>query len=150
VAALDAAAGRAWSREDPAEAIADGRERAGRAKGSDRWWQTQRRLLARQVVWLGVAPERAGRELVAADLGVVTLLLRERARELGRRPGYRSRGKAICAVLAALPRTRLLDRLLASGHRGGLWGAPYRWDPARRALSRVFRGVGTRAPPPRP
>lgn len=62
-AALDAARGQAWDRHCPG--------------GSDRWWQTQRRQLARGMRWLGAEPAQAVeiREVLAAALRTPDLLL---------------------------------------------------------------------------
>jgi hypothetical protein len=51
--------------------------------------------------------------------------------------GPRERGEAVVSVLVALAPERS-ERLLATGHRSGLWGQPWRIDPVtgrRRPLS---------------
>lgn len=137
-AALDAADGVAWARECPG--------------GTDRWWGTQCRQVERATMLCGVAPvlEAAGREVIAAILGVDGMLLHEQAGKLAGEPGYRRRGLAVCAVLARLGRgLRVEDVIAGAGRVVGTWGEPYRWDPVAGTLRhRSFRSGGTRAPPP--
>jgi hypothetical protein len=140
-AALDAAEGRAWPR----------RFEVG---GSVLRWETQRRTLVRQTTWLGVGAETtdARREAVSAALGVPLILLLDAGRMIAARPGYRSRGLAICAVLRALrARDRLDERLAGAAHAAGFVGLPLRFDSRARALRAPpsFRSPGTRAPPRR-
>lgn len=132
-AALDAALGQEWARESPG--------------GSERWWGTQGRRLSASLLACGVWPqlEEAQREAVAAALGVALVLLREGAGLIAARPGYRSRGQAVRAVLERIwAGPCVLSRLMASGHLVGLWGEPYTWDAGRAQLRRIsFRGLGT-------
>ena len=134
-AAIDAAAGRAWPRESTG------------AEG----WSTQRRRVQRLARCLGTAPKLQApqRQRIADVLVVALLIMMEQLRLVVAQPGYRSRGAAICAVLASLPRTPSTpDRLLAAGHIAGLWGQPLRWDGDHCALRPVpYRPGGTRGPP---
>ena len=138
-AALDAARGRIGRREDS-------------AGSSALWWSTQGRRIARSLCLLGLSADLALDEqhTVAELLAVDTLLLAVQARQLAAQPGYRQRGRAVCAVLAALrPETWLCDRLAECGHRRGLWGSPWRWDPQAGTLRRQpYRLVDTRGSPP--
>ncbi len=137
-AALDAALGLIGRREDS-------------AGSSDLWWSTQQRRLQRGVSLLGLTSdvEVDEQHALAEILAVDTLLLTDQARQIEQKPGYRQRGKAICAVLASLrPGTWLPDRLAECGHRRGLWGAPWRWDQSSGALRRrPYRLVDTRGSP---
>ena len=132
-AAMDASKGAAWDRVDP-------------VVGSE-GWGTQGRRVAAAVKILGVAPGlgNSEREAMAAALGVTLLLLLEQAKAIAARPGYRSRGQAIRAVLGQLGEGPcVLARLMASGHLAGLWGAPLRWDTqSARLRSWSFRGLGS-------
>src|ERR1700722_1799990 len=116
-AAIDAAAGQAWPRQEPAR------------------WRTQGRWLGRGARLLGIEPEPGGEELRhgeqrARQLRVPTLVLVDGARRFREARGYRERGEAILAVLAAMEGGRTLgDRLLSAGAIAGLWGRPSRWDP---------------------
>jgi hypothetical protein len=137
-AALDAAQGLIGSRE-------------GSVGSSDLWWSTQGRRLERSLVLLGMTAEvdLGERHAIAEHLGVDLLLLADQARQVAAQPGYQRRGQSICAVLAALqPGAWLSDRLAECGHRRGLWGAPWRWDPRTRALRRQpYRLIDTRGSP---
>lgn len=130
-AALDASKGEAWDRE--------------RVGGSERWWGTQGRGITAALRICGVTPGlgEAEREGIAAALGVGLLLLREQAQGIAAAPGYRRRGDAVRAVLGALaPGPCVLERLMASGHMAGLWGAPHGWDPqGARLRPYSFRGL---------
>lgn len=134
-AARDAARGKAWDRS--------------RDGGSERWWQTQRRWLARTALWLGVLPGLGAkvREHIAAALGVPLLLLREHAARVRQSEGYRSRGRAAMAALSALSVLCPEDRLMHAGHIAGLWGAWARCD--RHGVLRPPRSqlAASRAPP---
>jgi len=137
-AAIDAAEGRAWARGGPG--------------AIDRWWESQRRDLARQMVWLGVDPavSAARRAAAAGALGVPLLVLLEQARAVEAGPGFRSRGGAICAVLRALGGGRgVWLRLAGAAYAAGLLGLPLAWDARSRSLRAPpsFRPPGTRAPP---
>lgn len=131
-AARDAAQGVAWPRAQEG--------------GSDRWWGTQGRRVARAAVLTGVAPGQPAhlRYLLAGLLDVdVIRLVAPTA------PGYRSLGLAVCQVLDALHRGPcLVDRLGAAGAQAGLWGEPLRFDPSTGVLRRQpFRATGTTGPP---
>jgi len=139
-AAIDAAEGRAWPRGSPA--------------ASELRWETQRRTLVRQAAWLGVASDLADdrRAAVAAALDVPLLSLRDASRAIEKPRVYRSRGRAICAVLRRLGAgARLFDRLAGAAHAAGLQGLMRRWDVLTRSLlpPPSFRSPGTRAPPRR-
>ncbi len=93
----------------------------------DPGWPSMCRDLWTATLWVGVAPELHDkeREARAADLDVDLLPLRDGARAIAEAPGYRSRGKAVMAVLDELPSGRpLLERLLRAGHAAGLFGEP--------------------------
>ena len=130
-AAVDAKDGRAWSRCSEAES-ADGR-----------WWTTQGRHLRRCTGIVGVAAGLADsvREAIAATLSVGTLVLRQ----LSAAKGYRAVGAAVSSVLQSLRGgAGRAFRLLVCGHLVGLWGAPWRWDPARQVMERSpFSSDGT-------
>lgn len=141
-AALDAQDGAAWSRDDGSDDYTGG--------GSDRWWSTQCRHLARLMRLVGVHPNdpELRRARLSHVLIVPLLLLLEQARLLGRGAGYRARGGAICAVLSTLPASgRVADQLAAAGWVAGLWGQPHRWDHANGALRPLYPQYGTRGPP---
>lgn len=126
-------------------------KREGSAGSSALWWSTQGRRLERSLALLGMTSEvdLGERHAVSELLGVDLLLLDEKAQQVATQPGYRQRGRSICAVLAALqPGAWLADRLAECGHRRGLWGAPWRWDPRTRALRRQpYRLIDTRGSP---
>lgn len=130
-AAVDAKDGRAWSRSSEA------------ASADSRWWTTQGRHLRRCTGLVGVAADLAEsvRQAIAATLSVGTLVLRQ----LSDAKGYRAIGAAVSGVLQSLHggAQRAL-RLLVCGHLVGLWGAPWRWDPARQVMERSpFSSDGT-------
>lgn len=133
-AAIDAADGRAWSRD-----------------GRGPWWSVQGRWLARLTRWVGVAVEldEAVRGALAALLGVAQLVLLEQARHIGAHAGYRSRGRAVVCVLAVLGReASVADRLVAAGASVGLWPRALRWHPDAKRLRAVpFRARPARSPP---
>jgi len=138
-AALDAAEGRAWPRPP-----------AGDGGPS---WGVQGRHLHRSTDWLGVAPASPPRrtETLATALGVDTLLVTEQKKKIAGDPGYRSRGRAVCSVLAVLAKTLAVaaDRLTAAGYAAGLWGPPFRWDLPPGALRPLALGLRSGAPPVR-
>ncbi len=133
-AAIDAAEGRAWSRD-----------------GRGSWWSVQGRWLARLVRWVGVAVEldEQVRGALAALLGVAQLVLLEQAGHIRAHAGYRSRGRAVVRVLAVLARdASVADRLVAAGAAVGLWPRALRWHPEVKQLRAVpFRAHPARAPP---
>jgi len=134
-AALDAAAGRAWDR--------------AREGGSRWWWSTQGRLLSRCLDLVGVASQQslALRHKVAEALAVATLVLVEGVAAITADPGYRSRGKAVVAVLSEISRHGVLERVLRAGQLVGRWGLALRWEPALRVLRPLaFSGSGTDPP----
>ena len=130
-AAVDAQEGRAWSRSSEVATVLD------------RWWATQGRHLHRSASIVGVEKELAERvrEAIAAVLSIGTLVLRE----LSRADGYRAIGVAVCRVLQRVRGgARRALRLSVCGHIFGLWGAPWRWDPARQVMERSpFSSEGT-------
>jgi len=132
-AAVDAAAGEPWDRSRPG--------------GSDWWWSTQGRLLSHclDLVGAGSEQELELRHRIAQILAADTLVLLEGVQAIVRDPGYRSRGRAVMAVLAALTARCALRRVLAAGHQAGLWGPPLLWR--RGALHPLaFRCSGTDPP----
>lgn len=135
-AALDASEGKAWPRNCPG--------------GSDRWWGTQGRRLARAGLVAGVEPvtPHTLREQQACALDVGNLLLLDGVRTIETTPGYRARGQAVRSVLDRLSHgPRIFKRVSVSGHLAGLWGAPCEWDPrARRLRSWAFWQGGTGPP----
>lgn len=142
-AALDAASSKLWP--------SDWQQPVGGDRSARRWASTQARRTRRASRLLGLAPELSHemRALVAKTLGVETLLLHEESRKLTASAGVTAMGRAVAAVLAALPASGcLVDRLAEAGHVVGLWPEPWRWDPRRGVLQpRPFQPAGTRAPP---
>ncbi len=134
-AVQDAAAGRAWARED--------------AIGKP-LWQTQLRYLAEGARLLGLAASLAPSvgEAVATRLEVPRLLHLEAVRAYELAAGYQERGRAICSVLDRLhPGPCLVDRLLACGAQVGMWDRVVRWDAtASGAGCRVFPPPARAAP----
>lgn len=125
-ASLDAAQGHPWSRESPG--------------GSDKWWGTQGQHLQVATHLCGVAPEinKTLREMLASALKVRTLLLLEGSADVAAKPGYRSRGRAVGAVLEQLPSGPCaIERLSVAGHLIGYWGTPYVWDPGISRLRQL-------------
>lgn len=134
-AAVDAAAGRAWSREEGGP-----------------WWSVQGRQLVRLMRWVGVAVDLGDRvrARLAAALGVAQLVLLDAVARIVEAPGYRRRGQAVASVLEALGRdASVADRLVVAGYEAGLWPRPLRWDPvAARLRALPFRARPARGPPP--
>jgi hypothetical protein len=135
-AALDAADGKAWPRENygPPQRW---------------WWGTQLRLLALATQLVGVAAKMTAkrREQIAQTLGVDVLTLHEQAEKLRKQDGYQERGKAVRIVLACLSTQHFLpERLLECGYLIEHWGPSYRWLSQLRSLRRLpFRPApGTR------
>lgn len=112
-------------------------------EGSGPLYATQQRHLGRSGELLGLAgPERLAGEVVEL-LDLEGLEHGEaRMRYRGAR-GPRQRGEAVVSVLVALDPKRY-DRLLAAGHRAGLWGRPWWIDPA---TGRRRPHSGSRPPP---
>ncbi len=134
-AALDAAEGHAWDR--------------ARMGGSAWWWCSQGRLLSLALDLVGVAPEQSLdlRHRLAEALAVDTLTMLEGVAAIAAHPGYRSRGQAVVAVLIAIPRQGVLDRVLRAGWLAGCWGPPLRWEPALGVLRPLaFSSSGTDPP----
>jgi hypothetical protein len=136
VAALDAAAGRAWPRSSRPDHDLGG-------------WGSQGRLLARSERLLGISPEQdeAQQLRMARALSLDVLLLRDEAR-LARGAGYRVRGQAVVAVLAEIERKGcVLAPLLRAGDEAALWGSALAWEAATRVLRPLsFQPQGTRPP----
>ena len=131
-AALDAAGGVRWSEESPFD---DLRRR-----------RTQGRRLDLAGHLLGVHPsmEARIRERVATRLSVPLMTLGEASRSWG--TSWTSRGRAILAVLDAIPvQASLPGRILAAGAAGGLWAEPRWWGHAGS-----HSGGPERAPPATP
>ena len=133
-AALDAARGRAWSRD-----------------GWGPWWSVQGRWLERLVRWVGVAADLDAqvRGALAALLVVAELVLREQAARIAAHGGYRERGRGVVAVLERLGGgASVADRLVAAGAEVGLWPRALRWHAEVKRLRAVpFRGRAARSPP---
>lgn len=126
-AAVDAAAGHAWARENAVHGAL---------------WETQLDHLETAAALLGLGPRPEPRlgEMLAARLAVPRLALLEATRDFERASGFEDRGLAVCAVLARLPPGPCIaSRLLACGALVGRWGRVTRWDPGRSgARSVVF------------
>lgn len=137
-AALDAAEGIAWERCSSQNAI------------PDFYWGNQGRRLEETSRIVGVAMDLDDglRDQISQALSVDALIVREHAKALKTRSGYRGVGAAIVAVLRALGRwTTAALRILTAGHLAGRFGKPLEWDPRRRCLrSLPFPPPGT-APP---
>lgn len=137
-AAQAAAAGKQWARAEFAD--------------SGPWWNTQVRHLAMAERLLGLSPEQsdAERERIASALEIALLDLRCASKSIADVPGYRSRGREVLKVLEVMSRGAcVLDRLMASGYRAGLWGVPYVWDQATACLRPPALIARTlRSPPP--
>jgi hypothetical protein len=117
-AVLDAAMGKGWSRESPAD---DSRRR-----------RTQRRYLALCATLLGLSQEieETTSQRIAACLGIAWLTLLDRREVYQSAQTYLTRGPVIKSVLEMIPVDRSLShRLLTAGFIAGLWGRPKRWDP---------------------
>ena len=137
LAALDAAAGRAWPRTSRPDHDLGG-------------WGSQGRLLSRSERLLGVSPKQDEVQQlhIARALSLDnTLLLRDQAR-LASGAGYRQRGQSVVTVLAEIERQGcVLAPLLRAGHEAGLWGSPLSWESATRVLRPLaFSSQGTRPP----
>ncbi len=116
-AAVDAAGGQRWPSDSP--------------WNDPRRVRTQGRRLEFAGRLLGVHPgvDEGIRERIATRLGVATLTLLGAARGWG--VSWTSRAAAVLTVLLALLlEASLLERLLAAGAVGGLWGEPRRWEAA--------------------
>jgi hypothetical protein len=140
-AAIAADQGVAWSRDDGSADYTGG--------GSDRWWSTQCRTLARLVQLVGVAPalDVQRRQRLSEVLVVALLVLLDHAARIGNRLRYRCCGRAVCAVVGSLPaNARIGDRLAAAGWIAGLWGQPFRWEGNH--LRPLYQELGTRGRPP--
>lgn len=129
-AAIDAAAGTAWSRD-------------GAYSESGRWG-TQCRQLARLALLVGVDGQSGLDHVhaVAQVLAVSTQRVLDAARGLagaGARGLYQAAGQAVMAVLEALPAHRApLSALLRIGHAVGLWGPVFLVTTTpRRTLSQL-------------
>ena len=130
-AAFDAAQGRLWPRD-----LLPG-------EGSGPLYATQQRHLARSGDLLGLAGPRRLAGEIAELLDLDGLEHGEtRARYRAAR-GPRQRGEAVVSMLTVLDPSGH-ERLLAAGHRAGLWGRPWRMDPAT-GRRRPFSGI---RPPP--
>lgn len=112
-------------------------------EGGGPLYATQQRHLARSGELLGLAgPDgQAGEVAELLDLGGLDHG-RARAGYRGA-SGPRQRGEAVVSVLVALDPGRY-ERLLAAGHRAGLWGRPWWIDPT---TGRRRPHPGSRPPP---
>ena len=116
-AAVDASEGEAWPREW--------------REGPRKWWETQRRRIAKMLVLLGLDPEmeETKRIQVTQLLNVEHMLVLEQKRAIEDKPGYRCRGHGVASMLKALMKSgKPVERLLLAGHQVGLWGMPLWWD----------------------
>lgn len=130
-AALDSAQGLLW----PEERIGGEDVVGGLAS-------TQRRHLELSGRLLGLEGERRLAERLAEPLGL-TGLEHHRARDRWREGRTRrERGQTVLRLLLSLDPGRA-DRLLAAGYTAGLWGRPWRIDPATGRR----RPVPSRDPP---
>lgn len=117
-AAQDAALGKGWSRESPAD--------------NPRRRRTQRRYMELCATLMGLCPETddAVSQRIASILGIAWLSLSDRRAAYQTAATYMERGAVIKGVLEMIPLDRSLSqRLLTSGFMAGLWGRPKRWDP---------------------
>jgi hypothetical protein len=157
-AAVDAAEGKAWQRDSPVychDRWDDGQPQVSgkhqQRVGLQKWWSTQSQGLLRLTRWLGVAVEQSDnvRERVAAALGVALLVLVEQVSRVQQRPGYRSRGSAVMAVVAHMTRdSGCYGRLLAAGYEAALLRPALFWDPDRGQMRHiVFPQPEPRGPP---
>lgn len=132
VAALAAAEGRLWLRD---------------GYGGDfdaPLYRTQARWLERSSRLLGLSRDvdDARAEAIGRSLGVPGLEHARARRGVSRARGLFGRGVAIVALLGGLVLDATIgSRLLAAGHRAGLWGTPSLWSP--RLGRRLFPGPGT-------
>ena len=119
-AAVDAANGERWASESSPD---------------DVWrYRTQGCRLRPTARLVGVHPEldQGERERIATRLAVPTMTVLAGARAWD--SSWEMRGAAIVSVVEAIPiQATLLDRILAAGAIGGLWGTrrPQRWDANR-------------------
>lgn len=107
-------------------------------------YRTQARWIDRSSRLLGLSSdvEAAVAEAIGRSLGVTGLEHARARRGVTAARGLVERGIAIVGLLGHI----LLDatvgaRLLAAGHRAGLWGTPSLWSP--RLGRRLFPGPGT-------
>lgn len=117
-AVLDAAEGKGWSRESPAD--------------NPRRRRTQRRYLELCATLLGLSSEMEDEvcQRIAACLGIAWLALSDLRAVYRSEQTYLTRGRVIAAALEMVPVDRTLShRLLTAGFIAGLWGRPKRWDP---------------------
>ena len=122
-AALDADGAVAWPRPN--------------GIGMDRYWSTQCRHLeaATQLFGIGEDQKARDREFLADIMDISKIYLHAQYREVKKLPGYKSRGKAVCNILAGIAEGPCeLDKILVCGYYAGLWGKPYRWDPEIKYL----------------
>lgn len=137
-AAIDAAAGLRWLRDD--------------APGSDAafsrpLYASQRNWLSRFERLFGLTRDQAASVVEALRLYLgVSLTAHTRARrQAGRSRLLRERGRALVQLLAVLTMdSELWDRLLTAGHLAGLWPEPWVWDPAIRQFRFPSRGPALR------
>ena len=127
-AAIDAADGKPWLRVW--------------VDGPRKWWETQRRYLAKALALFSLALRlmQAACSEAADILDIALLLILEKRSQIKNQPGYRSCGDAVVSVLRAILRVRgspVVERLLLAGHQAGLWGAPLWWDAASGIIREV-------------
>lgn len=125
-AVLDAARGKAWTRDGPGSC-----------------WTTQLRRLDELAALLGLdpAPSPAVGEELARLMDLPRLSLIDDSHRLARAHGYEERGVTLVAALERASRGRcILERVLACGALAGLWRAVHLWqatlgDPRCTVLS---------------
>lgn len=125
-AAVDASEGKTWLREWVA--------------GPRKWWETQRRHIAKALALLGLKPgmDQTKSLEMAQILGVDYLPIVEQKRKIADQPGYRCRGHGVVSMLEALVKSvSPVERLLLAGHKAGLWGVPLWWDSDSGIIRRI-------------
>ena len=131
-AALTAAEGRLWLRD-------------GHGGDFDApLYRTQARWIDRSSRLLGLSSDvdAAGAEAIGRFLGATGLDHARARRGVITARGLVERGVAIVGLLGRLVLDATIGaRLLAAGHRAGLWGTPSLWSP--RLRRRLFPGPGT-------
>lgn len=134
-ASLDASRGELWYWEDP---IVDASQRA-----------TQRRHIDVAERVLGIVGEERDRVAAARTLGVPWMVGQSALANAPSARTLKARGARVAEMLSVIEIDRTtVDRLLASGHQAGVWGEPFRVDPANgRPRSLRRRYGGTRGPP---
>jgi hypothetical protein len=97
-------------------------------EGSGPLYATQQRHLARSGALLGLTGPSPVAEPIAELLDLDGLEHRQARERYLSAGGPQQRGEAVVSVLAVLDAERY-GRLVAAGHRAGLWGRPWQIDP---------------------